>query len=92
MSYDFIETIEKEFVMENVPYRKNMPEDKGIDEVKEIGRNFGINDINLIKPGIGETTRVLLRRLPWKILIDERYKEILNWNIWSDLHRRKMCL
>ena len=51
-----------------------MPEDKGIDEVKEIGRNFGINDINLIKPGIGETTRVLLRRLPWKILIDERYK------------------
>ena len=74
LSYDFIETIEKEFVMENVPYRKNMPEDKGIDEVKEIGRNFGINDINLIKPGIGETTRVLLRRLPWKILIDERYK------------------
>ena len=72
--YDFIETIEKEFVMENVPYRKNMPEDKGIDEVKEIGRNFGINDINLIKPGIGGTTRVLLRRLPWKILIDERYK------------------
>ena len=35
---------------------------------------FGIDDINLIKPGIGETTRVLLRRIPWKVLIDERYK------------------
>ena len=25
--------------------------------------------MNLIKPGIGEATRVLLRRLPWKILV-----------------------
>ena len=44
------------------------------DEVIEIGRHFDIDDINLIKPGIGEATRVLLRRVPWKILIDERYK------------------
>ncbi|MNR32565.1 hypothetical protein D3C85_1501610 [compost metagenome] len=27
-------------------------------------------DINLIKPGVGETTRVLLRRVPWRILVD----------------------
>ena len=27
-------------------------------------------DINLVKPGIGETTRVLLRRQPWKILVN----------------------
>ena len=31
--------------------------------------------MNLIKPGIGETTRVLLRRVPWKILMDEQYRE-----------------
>ena len=31
--------------------------------------DFGIDNINLIKPGIGETTRVLLRRVPWIILI-----------------------
>ena len=49
-------------------------ESQGIDEVINIGKNFGIDDINLIKPGIGETTRVLLRRIPWKVLIDERYK------------------
>ena len=32
---------------------------------------FRSSDINLIKPGIGETTRVLLRRIPWKILVAE---------------------
>ena len=47
---------------------------QGIDEVREIAAKYDIGDINLIKPGIGETTRVLLRRIPWKILIDERYK------------------
>lgn len=46
----------------------------GIDEVREIARRFQIGDINLIKPGIGEATRVLLRRVPWKILIGESSK------------------
>lgn len=42
---------------------------KGIDEVKRIASEFGINDINKIKPGVGETIRVLLRRIPDVILI-----------------------
>ncbi|GAB6087425.1 phosphoribosyltransferase [Alkaliphilus crotonatoxidans] len=42
---------------------------KGLRDIEEIQRDFHIDDINLIKPGIGETTRVLLRRVPWKILI-----------------------
>ena len=25
--------------------------------------------VNLVKPGVGETTRVLLRRVPWKVLV-----------------------
>ena len=62
-------------------FNKNPKEDNfrlegyGIDEVKELAKKYGIADINLIKPGIGEATRVLLRRVPWKILIDERYKD-----------------
>lgn len=32
-------------------------------------RRYGITDINLIKPGIGEATRVLLRRLPEKVML-----------------------
>lgn len=48
---------------------------QGIDEVRQIAAKYGIENINLIKPGIGETTRVLLRRVPWKILIDSRYRD-----------------
>lgn len=51
------------------------PKEKGIDEVRRLAAFFGIEDINFVKPGIGETTRVLLRRIPWKVLIDERYRE-----------------
>lgn len=42
---------------------------KGIDEVKKIASKFKISDINKIKPGVGETIRVLLRRVPDVILI-----------------------
>lgn len=41
----------------------------GLDEVTEIATHFGITDISKIKPGVGETTRVLLRRIPHCILI-----------------------
>lgn len=43
----------------------------GMKEVLEIQGHFNIRDINKIKPGVGETTRVLLRRVPWKILVDD---------------------
>jgi hypothetical protein len=36
--------------------------------VDEISERYGIGDVNLVKPGVGETTRVLLRRVPWKVL------------------------
>lgn len=47
----------------------------GLEEVRELAKAFGITDIHLIKPGIGETTRVLLRRVPWKVLADVHCKE-----------------
>jgi hypothetical protein len=34
-----------------------------------IKERFGIEDENLIKPGIGEATRVLLRRLPERVMV-----------------------
>ena len=40
------------------------------DEVKEICKAYGISDINKVKPGVGETTRVLLRRVPHVVLIN----------------------
>lgn len=73
LSYEFIEAIEKEFTLFS-DVRDVWAEGSGIDEVREIAEKFGIMDINFIKPGIGEATRVLLRRVPWKVLIDEGHK------------------
>ena len=44
---------------------------KGLETIELIQEHYGIEDMNLIKPGVGETTRVLLRRLPWKILVKD---------------------
>jgi adenine/guanine phosphoribosyltransferase-like PRPP-binding protein len=37
--------------------------------VDRISDAYGIDDTNLVKPGVGETTRVLLRRVPWRVLV-----------------------
>jgi phosphoribosyl transferase-like protein/phosphoribosyltransferase-like predicted ribonucleoside biosynthesis protein/RNA binding Pelota-like protein len=36
--------------------------------VERISEEYGIGDVNLVKPGVGETTRVMLRRVPWRVL------------------------
>ncbi|MFI1965246.1 phosphoribosyltransferase [Streptomyces pathocidini] len=41
---------------------------EGWAAVERISEEYGIHDMNLVKPGVGETTRVLLRRVPWRIL------------------------
>lgn len=41
----------------------------GLAETREIAAHFGVSDIKLVKPGIGEATRVLLRRIPRLILL-----------------------
>lgn len=70
LSNAFLETIESYFE-DLKPDNINvaLSTTKGIDEVKKIASEFNINDINKIKPGVGETIRVLLRRVPDVILI-----------------------
>jgi len=41
----------------------------GMKEVEKIASEFDIESTHFVKPGVGETTRVLLRRVPWKILM-----------------------
>ncbi|MDR0273339.1 MAG: cysteine protease StiP family protein [Clostridiales bacterium] len=65
-TYEFIQRIEKYFTDAGLT---------GMDEVKEIAAHFKIGDINFIKPGIGEATRVLLRRVPDMVLIAENAEE-----------------
>lgn len=81
LSYAFIDAIAAQFPTKEESNEKeanskesNVPTDKGIDEVQRIAAQFDIEDINFIKPGIGETTRVLLRRVPWKVLIQQESK------------------
>ena len=75
LSYEFIASIERYFVKENEEEEEEGDgEGTGIQEVEKLAEEFGIEDINLIKPGIGETTRVLLRRVPWKVLMDADHK------------------
>jgi hypothetical protein len=48
---------------------KREPAFWGMRTVKKIQKEFDILSTHMIKPGVGETTRVLLRRVPWKILM-----------------------
>lgn len=41
----------------------------GWRSVERISEAYDIGDVNLVKPGVGETTRVLLRRVPWRVLV-----------------------
>jgi hypothetical protein len=40
----------------------------GWRDVEALCAEYEIGDVNLVKPGVGETTRVLLRRVPWVVL------------------------
>ncbi|MBQ2937909.1 MAG: cysteine protease StiP family protein [Clostridia bacterium] len=73
-SNEFIDTVSNYFEKINYDYFQDnssiMQDSKtGIDEVRNIARDFGILDISKIKPGVGETTRVLLRRVPYCVLL-----------------------
>ena len=46
------------------------PKHTGWAAARRIGSTHCVDDMNFVKPGVGETTRALLRRVPWKVLID----------------------
>ena len=76
LTYQFIEEIEKNYPLSvKVTDGLETVKESGLQEVKKIAGEFGIKDINLVKPGIGEATRVLLRRLPWKLLVHSMHDE-----------------
>lgn len=80
LSYYFVDTVAVHFtaarqqaqrLLENNPdYGVDLsPSWLGLQESGKIQLQFGIKNINYVKPGVGETTRVLLRRIPWKVLV-----------------------
>lgn len=73
-TYDMIDTVCGTFAVitpETIAPLTQEARGAGLREVQGIAEAFGVPDINLVKPGLGEATRVLLRRLPWKLLVRE---------------------
>lgn len=71
-TYEFIDAVEQLFRFGPEIAEAPQHVDSGLEVVGRIAAKYGIRNVNFIKPGIGETTRVLLRREPWKLLIDEK--------------------
>jgi hypothetical protein len=73
VSNEFLDAVSARFGEVRVP-PVGVDEDReptwaGWRAVEELSVRYGINDVNLVKPGVGETTRVLLRRVPWMVLM-----------------------
>lgn len=70
LTYYFIDTIESKFNYNDADLDNSyMKSGSAMSEIESIAEENGIHDMNLVKPSIGETTRVLLRRVPDKIYV-----------------------
>jgi hypothetical protein len=71
VSNGFLDAVSSEFagVTAAPPPADRTADHAGRAAVEEIVDAYGIGDANLVKPGVGETTRVLLRRVPWRVLV-----------------------
>ena len=74
-TYEFIDAVERRFRADPGEEIRPAGRMSGTEAVRKVSEAYGITDPNYIKPGIGETTRVLLRRVPWKLLIDPDRKD-----------------
>ncbi len=61
--------VEVDAALADVNPEMSAPTWSGWKAVERIATQYGIHDVNLVKPGVGETTRVLLRRVPWRVLV-----------------------
>jgi hypothetical protein len=77
VSGDFLDAVSSQFDVVRAAVDRDWPGLAAADRaptwagwaaVQRIADSYGMGDLTLVKPGIGETTRVLLRRVPWKIL------------------------
>lgn len=70
VSNAFIDEVTASFTKSATPAPAEEPTWHAWQLVEQISDEYGIGSVNLVKPGVGETTRVLLRRVPWKVLLN----------------------
>ncbi len=75
LSEDFLSAVQQYFAPPNPESECGFSGRTGLDVVRQIAAHYNVRDINLIKPGIGEATRVLLRRIPWKMILNPDYAQ-----------------
>lgn len=92
MTEMFLSAVERQFGCDytfgDCPLQDSRPQ----EEIRTIQETFGITDVNFIKPGLGETTRVLLRRIPWKILVHRLDDDAYLSHIYQLAHEKQIPL
>lgn len=74
LSNAFLDEVSSKFNYD-IEYREiEKPDFLGIEVIYNLADKLGIEDINFIKPGIGEATRVLQRRTPDLMLINGNFR------------------
>lgn len=82
VSARFVDTVSDRFAavadrvpaeVESIRALDRTPTFSGWAAVEKIRAEYGIESVNFVKPGVGEATRVLLRRIPWKVLVREAH-------------------
>jgi hypothetical protein len=67
---DIVNIVKNQDIVKNDLVKKNIQLNQYKNMyIERIMKKYNINDINHIKPGIGESTRVLLRRIPFLIIV-----------------------
>lgn len=66
----FVDTVSSMFKNASPKIPKETEKETGMSVVNRVCADFGVKDFKKVKPGIGETTRVLLRRVPHMVLLN----------------------
>jgi hypothetical protein len=71
VSTSFLDAVTAEFggVRDTTEPADRTPDHAGLAAALRLVDDYDLDDPNLVKPGVGETTRVLLRRVPWRVLV-----------------------
>ncbi|AFA75936.1 hypothetical protein GPOL_c49420 [Gordonia polyisoprenivorans VH2] len=76
----FLDTVSERFAEVEPDVRRSIerildsdrePRWSGWASMERLRDEYGVSSVNFVKPGVGETTRVLLRRVPWMVLVRE---------------------